>query len=164
MESVKRLRRRCGEVVRAALPPSPRFAGIDPDSVTEALLSSLRFRLFEDVRPALVRLSRGGRRLVVVSNWDASLHAVLARLGVAELLDGIITSAEAGERKPAPGIFERALAAAGVDRSRALHVGDSLEEDVVGARAARIEPVLVRRDGSAGPAGVATIASLAELS
>jgi len=44
-----------------------------------------------------------------------------------------------------------------------VHVGDSLEEDVVGARAAGIEAVLLRRDGRPGPSGVRTIASLAEL-
>ena len=41
-------------------------------------------------------------------------------------------------------------------------MGDSLENDVAGARAAGIRPVLVARDGSP-PAGVETIRSLAEL-
>ena len=44
----------------------------------------------------------------------------------------------------------------------AVHVGDSLENDVAGARAAGIRPVLVARDGAA-PGGVEAIRSLAEL-
>jgi putative hydrolase of the HAD superfamily len=111
----------------------------------------------------LPRLRGSGRRLVVVSNWDVSLHEVLERVGLAGLLDGILTSAEVGARKPDAAIFARALAVAGASAGDAIHVGDSVAEDVAGARAAGIEPVLVRRDGAAGPAGVKTIASLAEL-
>jgi putative hydrolase of the HAD superfamily len=101
---------------------------------------------------------------VVVSNWDISLHDLLARLGIAPLLDGIVTSAQLGSRKPDPAIFVRGLELAGVRPAEAIHVGDSLDEDVAGARAAAIEPVLIRRDGSSpGPPGVRTIASLSEL-
>jgi putative hydrolase of the HAD superfamily len=74
----------------------------------------------------------------------------------------------------------RALALAGASPEEAVHVGDSLEEDVLGARAAGIEPILIRRDGGGGAvvrggagagagvgagagAAVRTIASLAEL-
>ena len=99
----------------------------------------------------------------MVSNWDVSLHVVLKRLGVAQLVDAVLTSAEAGVRKPAPGIFHRALELAGVEAVKARHVGDSLQEDVAGARAAGIEPILIRRQGSAGPPGIQTIASLREL-
>ena len=102
-------------------------------------------------------------RLVVVSNWDVSLHEVLARLELAPLLDGVVTSAEIGARKPAAAIFERALGAWAPGRADAIHVGDSVEEDVAGARAAGIEPVLVRRDGRPGPDGVRTITTLSEL-
>jgi len=149
--SLAALRRRCAKALQTELPKA-----LDGDALTEALLASLRFAAFPDVRPALASLRANGTRLVVVSNWDVSLHEVLARLELAPLLDGIVTSAEVGARKPAPEIFKRA------GRAR-FHVGDSLEEDVEGARAAGIEPVLIRRDGSLGPPGVRTIASLAEL-
>jgi putative hydrolase of the HAD superfamily len=88
---------------------------------------------------------------------------VLDRAGLAPLLDRILTAAELGVRKPSGEIFMRALAVAGVGPQEAVHVGDSLEEDVAGARAAGIEAVLLRRDGRPGPSGVRTIASLAEL-
>lgn len=159
-ESLAALRRRCAELVRAALPG---LESVDTGALTEALLASLRFRLFADVRPALVAARQRGYRLVVVSNWDASLNAVLDRLGLAPLLDGVVTSAVVGARKPDGAIFARALEIAGVPARQALHVGDSLDEDVAGARAAGIEPVLIRREGGDLPAGVRTIASLAEL-
>jgi putative hydrolase of the HAD superfamily len=45
----------------------------------------------------------------------------------------------------------------------AIHVGDTLDEDVAGARAAGIEPVLIRRGDGPPVSGVRTISSLAEL-
>jgi putative hydrolase of the HAD superfamily len=100
---------------------------------------------------------------VVVSNWDVSLHSVLEQLELTHLLDGVVISAEHGAAKPDPSIFARALAVAGVSASKAVHVGDSVDVDVEGARAAGIEPVLLRRDNSPGPPGVRTITNLIEL-
>jgi putative hydrolase of the HAD superfamily len=92
-----------------------------------------------------------------VSNWDCSLSDVLARTGLGELLDGVVTSAEAGARKPDPGIFTVALGLAGCEAAQALHVGDTPDEDVAGARAAGV-PVLFLDRGGGGD-----ISSLAEI-
>jgi len=153
------LRRRCAGVLRTELPG----ADLELEPLVEALLASLRFTAFADVRPALVSARSRGQRLVVVSNWDVSLHGVLRALELEPLLDGILTSAGSGVRKPAPQIFEQALGLAGVGPDQAIHVGDSLDEDVTGARDAGIEPLLVRRDGGPEVAGVRTISSLGEL-
>jgi putative hydrolase of the HAD superfamily len=157
------LRGRCAQALRAALPATGRVAAIDNAALTAALLASLQFSAFADARPALLAARARGRRVVVVSNWDVSLHDVLERLELAPLLDGIVTSAGAGARKPAPAIFERALALAQATPRRAVHIGDSVQEDVAGARGVGIEPILVRRDGTPGPDGVRTIATLATL-
>jgi len=162
-DSLAALRHRCAEVLRAALPPSRQLAQLDTAALTDALLAALRFSEFPDVRDALIAARRRSERVVVVSNWDISLGDVLERLGLAALVDGIVTSAAAGARKPSPSIFRQALELAGTTADRATHVGDSLEEDVGGARAAGIAPVLLCRGGERGPRGVRTIASLAEL-
>ena len=161
--SLAELRRRCGEVLRGALPERARARLPEGAPMVQALLTSLHFDAFPDALVALPRLRNSGARLVVVSNWDVSLHEVLERVGLAEALDGTVTSAEAGARKPDAAIFERALRLAGVRASDALHVGDTVAEDVIGARSAGIEPVLLLRGGGSGPDGVRTIASLAEL-
>jgi putative hydrolase of the HAD superfamily len=157
------LRRRCMEALREALPPDACVSDADGDLLKEALLASLRFTPYADVRPALELFRERGQRLVVVSNWDVSLHDVLQRSALAPLLDGIVTSAEAGARKPSAAIFGRALALAGVGADDAIHVGDSIEEDLAGARAAGIEPVLISRDGKPGPQDARVVASLLEL-
>jgi putative hydrolase of the HAD superfamily len=155
------LRHACAAALRDGLPR--RAMPLPLDALTDALLAAITFTAFADARPALQAARAGGRRLVVVSNWDVSLHDVLARLGITPMLDGILTSAEVGARKPDPAIFRRGLELAGVGAGEAIHVGDSLDEDIAGARAAAIEPVLLRRDGGPGPPGTRTIASLAEL-
>lgn len=156
------LRRACARVMWASLPAEANER-LDPEDLVPVLLESLEFTVFDDVRPALRELRDLGLRLVVVSNWDVSLTDVLRRLGLSPLLDGIVTSAAVGARKPAAAIFELALRLARTAPGRAAHVGDSVLEDVEGARAAGIEAILVRRDGSSGPPGVRTIGSLLQL-
>ena len=158
-----RLRRDCARVLHAALPPTAQPLVANTEELTQALLSSLRFTAFADVAPALAAARDRGQRLVVVSNWDISLHEVLERVGIATQLNGVVTSAQLGARKPAPAIFEEGLRLAGVPGDQAVHVGDSLEEDVYGASAAGIEAILLCRDGAPGPPGVRAITSLAEL-
>jgi putative hydrolase of the HAD superfamily len=166
-DSLAALRRRCAEVLVGALPDPGRLTRYGLGSLTGALLSSLRFEPFADARPALLHARGHGFRVVVVSNWDVSLLEVLELTGLAPLLDGVITSAAAGAAKPAAAIFRHALAVAGAAPADALHVGDSLPEDVYGARASGIRAVLLSRDGggdsSDPPPDVPVISGLDQL-
>ena len=160
--SLADLRRRAAEAMRPAL-------GVDGD-LTAALLASLRFHAFPDAAPALLELRSRGLRLVVVSNWDHSLHERLAETGLAPLVDAAVASAELGHAKPDRAIFEHALELAGVEAGAALHAGDSQREDVAGALAAGLRAVLVARReqplvarGERPAAAVPVIGSLAEL-
>jgi putative hydrolase of the HAD superfamily len=153
------LHRDCAAVLRDAL-------GVDSDldAIAAALLGALRFSAFDDAPAALARTRGAGMRVIVVSNWDISLAGVLERVGLAPLIDGVVTSAAVGARKPDPAIFMRALALAGARPAECVHVGDSLAEDVAGARAAGIEALLLDRAlGGVAPAGVRRIADLNEL-
>jgi putative hydrolase of the HAD superfamily len=154
------LRDRCTAVLAGTLPEHARGT---PD-LRRALLAALRFRPYPEVAETLRALRAAGLRLIVVSNWDVSLHEALAQTGLTPLLDGAISSAEVGIAKPAPAIFERALAlAGGIPPGAAVHVGDDAAADVAGARAAGIAPVLVIRNGAARPDGVTTLGDLRAL-
>ena len=156
------LRADCTAVLRDALGVPVR--GLSPDELQAALLASLRFAAYPEVPRVLRALRAAGSRLVVVSNWDVSLHDVLAATGLRPLVDAVLTSAELGVAKPDPAIFGVALRKAGeVEPAAALHVGDDEQADVRGARDAGIPAVLVRRDGGAAPAGVRVVRSLDEL-
>lgn len=157
------LRRRCAGVLLAALPPSAELASLRLDEITELLLDSLVFRAFPEAAEALSRLRAQGLRLVVASNWDCSLESVLERIDLRGLVDGVAVSAEVGATKPDPQLLREALRLADARPEEALHVGDSLAEDVGAALAAGVRPVFLSRHGAPGPPGVTVIASLAEL-
>ena len=156
--SLAELRRRRAEAMRPAL-------GIDADgeALTGALLAALRFRAYPDAAPALRALRSQGLAIVVVSNWDHSLHERLAETGLAPLVDAAVASAELGHAKPERAIFEHALGLAGAGAGEALHVGDSPEEDVAGALAAGLRAVLVARGARPAESPAPVIGSLAEL-
>lgn len=150
LQRVRALRARCADVLRAALPSEPRLVAAAPDTITALLLDSLCFRAFPEVADALARLRAGGLRLVVASNWDASLGDVLGGVGLLDAVDGVVASAALGAAKPDPRLLESALVLAGVAPSAALHVGNDFREDVGAALGAGVQPVLLSRDGRAG--------------
>ena len=147
--SLADLRERCATVLSQAL---------GRQVSAETLVDSIRFEAFPDAAPALAALRSRGLGLLCVSNWDVSLPRVLERCGLGEALDAVVTSAQAGARKPDPAIFAAALELAGCGPSEALHVGDTPEEDLAGARAAGVRSLLIERDGGGD------IASLEEVS
>jgi putative hydrolase of the HAD superfamily len=161
--SLARLRWACAEALRDALPPAAREVPVR--TIRDVLMAALCFRAYSDAAPALERLRRAGVRRVVVSNWDVSLHAVMHDTGLAALVSGTITSAELGATKPSPGLIRHALTIAGVPARDALMVGNSVVEDVEGARAAGVRPVLLVRSGGPpeGLDGVTLIRTLRQL-
>jgi len=142
--SLAELRRRCAGVLHGALPAAARER-LDPGELVPAMLASLRFRAYSDVPAWLAVLRAAGLKLAVVSNWDVSLGEVLEGVGIAELLDCVVTSAEVGAAKPDPAPFERALECLGLGPEEVVHLGDSPELDLPGAAAAGIEAILISR-------------------
>lgn len=130
------LRRDCARVFLDAA-----GAQLDAGEFALVFVGALEFEELPGAADACRSLAAAGLRLAVVSNWDVGLHDHLATLGLDGLLDTVVTSAEAGTPKPAPQIFELALARLGAAADRSVHVGDA-EADAEGARAAglRFEP------------------------
>jgi len=161
MNAVDDLRDRCAEEIRRELG----LAELDHATAREAMLAALRFRAFPDALPLLRTLRERGVRVVAASNWDASLPEGLERTGLAPYLDGAVSSAVVGAAKPDPAVFRAALAHAGCEAGEAFHVGDSMQGDVEGARAAGIRVALLDRYGSSPdpPPGVPKLSSLDEV-
>lgn len=95
--------------------------------------------------PELVEALAVRCRLAVVSNFDDPLavRQLLERSGLRRFFSAVVVSAEAGWRKPRAEIFQQALAATGVSAGHALFVGDSWEEDVLGATGAGMDAVWI---------------------
>ena len=121
--------------------------------------------LYEDTVPTLQHLRDTGLKLAIVSNWDTPLDPLTERLGIAHYFDIIVTSHDARVRsaKPDPHIFNYTLAAIGVSAEDAVHVGDTYEADIVGARNVGIRPILIDRDGTQTGRWHETIQNLSEL-
>jgi HAD superfamily hydrolase (TIGR01509 family) len=127
-------------------------AGLALSPATEAALKELaeyhaQHNLWEsvprEVPDALDRLRAAGHRLVVVSNANGTLRKHFARLDLARHFDVLIDSCDEGVEKPDPRFFHLALERVGANAATTIHVGDLFHVDVVGARAAGIEPVLL---------------------
>jgi HAD superfamily hydrolase (TIGR01509 family) len=103
------------------------------------------FQPFEDAVEALMRLS-GEHLLGVITNGQTDMQrATLAALGLQHYFKVIVVSGEIGAGKPSVEIFAEAARQAGVGLDEAAHVGDSLANDVGGAKAAGMLAVWLNR-------------------
>jgi HAD superfamily hydrolase (TIGR01549 family) len=139
------------------------YAAGDADAAMEVFLAERnRVQVYDDVRPALLRL-RKKYRLFALSNGNADL----VRCGVHELFDGHVTAAAAGAAKPDARIFAHLLRDAGVNAREVLHIGDDPLADVIGATRAGLQAAWLNRDAREWPTQFApparTIATLAEI-
>jgi HAD superfamily hydrolase (TIGR01509 family) len=112
---------------------------------------------------ALSRLRAAGLRLGIVSNSDGKVDQALRAAGLREYFDVVIDSGQVGIEKPDPRIFRAALDALGIAPGEALYVGDLYEVDVLGARAAGIEAVLLTQSNPGPERACRTAASIHDL-
>jgi HAD superfamily hydrolase (TIGR01509 family) len=112
---------------------------------------------------ALQRLRSAGLLLGVVSNSDGWVEEALEAAGLRPYFDVVIDSGRVGVEKPDPRIFYAALDALGVTASEALYVGDLYEVDVVGAKAAGIEAILMTTSADESRRDCRTTRSIEEL-
>lgn len=110
---------------------------------------------FPGALEALAELRRCGHRLGLLTNGGARLQrAKIERYGLARLFDAVRIEGEVGVGKPAAAAFEGALAALGAAGEPAAMIGDDLDADMAGGRAAGLATVWVdhARRGAPGQA------------
>jgi len=128
--------------------------GWDPE-LTEPMLAvgdellygpdSQIFQVYDDVIPCLDALKAAGVRMVIISNWDNSLHRVVRHFGLTDYFELVVASLEEGVEKPEPGIFEVAIQKTGVAADRFVHIGDNPLDDIRGAMNAGMDAWLIDR-------------------
>jgi putative hydrolase of the HAD superfamily len=105
------------------------------------------WEIYPDVLDVLNDFREKGLILGVVSNWDLRLPKLIKNLGLHDHFDFLVTSSMCGATKPSEKIFKEALKRAGVKPGQAVHVGDTYEEDFVGAERLGIRAFHLDRNG-----------------
>ena len=121
---------------------------------------SAHFELYDDALPVLDVLRERGFLIGLLSNSSRDLDEFVAHHNL--YADAVLTSHAHGKTKPHESIFRAMLGLLGVVPADALMVGDTIEDDVDGARAVGMRAVLLDRAGRF-PEEDDRIESLAEL-
>jgi putative hydrolase of the HAD superfamily len=112
--------------------------------MTRAWEHAYNFDIYDDVLPTLAELRAYGLRLGLVSNTGRDLEQFVRHHGLD--VDAALASGAHGKTKPHPTIFLAVLERLEVDPAEAVMVGDSLDDDVEGARAVGMEAILLDRE------------------
>ena len=120
--------------------------GINPIPHAEAMHDLYWSAVFDHmiVRPGaadvLTELRERGVKVGVCTNMLVGIQMrKLCRLGLADKVDFLVTSEEAGRDMPDSPIFELALKKAGCTPAEALMVGDNFTHDIIGAHRVGID-------------------------
>jgi len=108
------------------------------------------WKLYPEVEEVLRALKEKKFIIGMVSNWDSRLLKLCKGLGIDRYFDFKVISAVFGVAKPDPKIFREALTQANVHADDAVHIGDSLEDDVRGAHLAGIKALWLDRSNRHG--------------
>ena len=125
-------------------------------------------RIDEHTKSALEKL-HGKYKLGIVSNFaiPECVDKLLTKHGLEAFFDVVVVSGAVNKRKPSPEIFERALEKLGVNAEDTVFVGDTVDADVIGAKAAGMKAVFIERrvqEDAEQACPNQTIKSLSELS
>ena len=103
-------------------------------------------RIDKHTKSALEKL-HGKYKLGIVSNFaiPECVDKLLTKHGLEAFFDVVVVSGAVNKRKPSPEIFERALEKLGVNAEDTVFVGDTVDADVIGAKAAGMKSVFIER-------------------
>jgi putative hydrolase of the HAD superfamily len=113
--------------------------------MTRAWEHAHNFDIYEDVLPTFALLREHRLRIGLVSNTGRDLQAFVRHHGLD--VDTAVGSGSYGKTKPHPTIFRFALEQLDVRPEHAVMIGDSIEDDVDGARAVGMRAILLDREG-----------------
>jgi len=136
------------------------------DAVFQVFENPDTWTLYPETEAVLSQLRVQGMELGIISNFDSRLFTILRGLGIDRLFDTVTISSLTQAAKPAPKIFQSALEKHAVDPEEALHIGDSVRDDLEGATRAGLMGVLLDRESrisGALPTAAVRIATLSEL-
>jgi len=126
--------------------------GIDDRELGEAMAAgfiegiSSKTYLFPYAKEILEYLYPKYPLYIITNGFEEVQFSKLKNSGMDRFFAGIITSEEAGCKKPDPEIFKYALQKTGANAADSLMIGDDLEVDIAGARQFGIDQLFVNHD------------------
>lgn len=135
------------EIVREVFDRVAKFEHFEDffDDLYDQFASPKTWQLFEETHSVLEYFKKKGYVIGMISNWDRRLLHLCEAFDIKKYFDFMLISALYGKAKPHQDIFSEALRLAGVSANEALHVGDSLEDDVQGAMSSGIRALWLNR-------------------
>jgi HAD superfamily hydrolase (TIGR01662 family) len=114
--------------------------------ITRAWEHHENFELYDDVADALAALRAAGLRIGLISNSARDVREFAQHHGLD--VDAGISSFHHGRTKPHASIFRAVLDLLEVEPSEAVMVGDTIADDIEGARALGMRAILLDREGT----------------
>jgi putative hydrolase of the HAD superfamily len=116
------------------------------EALREDILDTSRYAVFDDVVPALERVTAAGRRNVIVSNHIPELTDLVHGLDLTRHFDAIVSSGVVGYEKPHRRLFEAALRYVRPGETVWM-IGDNADADCLPVCEMGMKAVLVRGVG-----------------
>ncbi len=142
------------KIVQMALQAMSEILEIDPETIEKATVqaaigSGSEQYVVDGAIEALETARSSGAEVVVIGNvvfWSGNYNRmILEKAGLSKFFANQFYADEVGVSKPKPAIFSKALSEFNVKPHEAIHVGNSLLEDFVGAVLSGMGAVLIDR-------------------
>ena len=155
-----------------------RAVGVEEDLIPEAIehlrneyvTGELWSQVIEGSKEGLARLVETGIPVGIVSNSDGTIERRLHEMGILQEGPGdgvevlfVVDSGKVGVEKPDPHIFDFALDRLRTTAEGIWYVGDTPAFDIVGARLAGLEPILMDPFDINADFGVTCVTSLGDV-
>lgn len=169
--TLQQVRLECASVLSAGLAEKGYPISLDEATVGRILAESIAFHVYPDVPPVFEELQQRGVPMAIMSNWDYQIVAIMDELGLGRYVEFVLSSSAVGREKPAPEFF-----LVGLERvcqlhphlkaSDCLYIGDTFDNDVLGAQQIGMRPLwLVREEAdlATGNPGAPHLCSMHDL-
>ena len=105
-----------------------------------------KMELLTDARYFLEKCKNENIPICIVTDLTAKIQMEkIVKLGIADYIDFLVSSEEAGVEKPHPYIFKLAVEKLGTDNDKLIMIGDNINRDVLGARLLNIKSIHVSK-------------------
>ena len=132
---------------KLGVPPSEEIL----EDIHQEFRNHFRSSLLPCVEDVLKELKQSYKLAILSNSMSDQPRLFLQQQGLDTYFDLILCSGEVGVRKPDPRVFNHVLEKLGVEAGETVHVGDSVEADMVGAKNAGITGVWIRGGNGSWP-------------